>query len=163
MLRDVLVAVLVLLAAGSFAWRVVAPVGAIWRGDASRVPHLTKLKPQARTYVSFCLWVATMYTGISLVFLDVLADALGIWHRPVLALVGFGAFFATGPLVLLHVFVWAFNRPRILVVPALRDHPGWVRTTLQRMRTRRGRCSIPESPRVGACPDVVGCCRHHLP
>lgn len=138
--RDVLVAVLIFVMASRFVWRILAPLGAIWRGDESRVPYLSRLHPQARTYVAFCLWVGSMCAGMCLMALAILVDAVSIWHRPVaLAVVAIGLLFLTGPLMLLNTFAWAFNRPRFLVVPAHRDHPGWMRSTVRRFRTRAGR------------------------
>jgi hypothetical protein len=137
---NVLVAVLILLGLalfGGFAWKVLSPLGAIWRGDASRVPRMVRVHPQARTYLPFSLWAGTMSVGMCLGTLAVFVDVVGVWHRPkLLVIAAFGVFYATGPLLLVNMFAWAFNRPRFLIVPAYRSHPGWVRTTARRSRAK---------------------------
>jgi hypothetical protein len=128
---------LVIAVTAHFAWRILSPLGAIWHGDASRVPRMAKLRPQARTYLPFSLWNGALNGGLLLMGVDVFVDALGIWHRPrLLAMAAAGLFYAAGPLALLNVFAWAFNRPKVLIVPAYRDHPGWVRTTVWRTTAR---------------------------
>jgi hypothetical protein len=37
---------------GGFAWKVLSPLRAIWRGDASRMPRMVRVHPQARTYLA---------------------------------------------------------------------------------------------------------------
>jgi hypothetical protein len=127
---------LVLALWGGFAWKILSPLGAVWRGDASRVPSLSRFQPQARTYLPFSLWVGAAFGGLGLVALAAGVEVLGIWQPRPLAIVGFGVFWAAGPLMLVNMFAWAFNRPKFLIVPAYRDHPGWVRTAVWRIRVR---------------------------
>jgi hypothetical protein len=122
---------------GRFAWVILSPLAAIWRGNASRVPDLYRLQPQARTYLPFSLWAGSLFVGMCLMAVGATADVLGIWQPlQLLAIVGLGGVYAAGPLLLVNVFAWAFNRPKFLIVPAYRNHPGWMRTTVRRMRAR---------------------------
>lgn len=142
---------------GAFVWKILSPLGAIWRGDASRVPNLSRLQPQARTYLPFSLWVGAVFGGLGLMALAAGVEVLGLRLPWPLAIVGIGVFWAAGPLILVNMFAWAFNRPKFLIVPAYRDHPGWVRTAVWRIRaraeqlgarlrqSRQERCSTPGS------------------
>jgi len=137
-LSDVLWSTLVLILMVTFAWRVIAPIGAIWRGETARVPRLVRLHPQARTYLPFSLWIGMLCAGMCVLCVCWLMDGLGITHGlSAVGRVGIGVMTASFPLMLVNVIVWAFNRPRLFVVPTYRNHPGAVGVI--RARMRRGR------------------------
>jgi hypothetical protein len=136
MLRGVVA--VVCLAAMVLVWRIVVPIRAVWRGDASRVPTLSKFQPHARTYLTYCLSVGTACAGTGLLLLAMLLDSLSIWRMPEpIGLLGIGAFWAGLALLPAHVIVGALNWPNFLVAPAYRSQPGWIGSAIKRTRRRR--------------------------
>lgn len=54
---------------GWMIYRVVAPARAIWRGDASRVPTVPRMPPQARTYLLYAVWFTLIFGGVAVTML----------------------------------------------------------------------------------------------
>jgi hypothetical protein len=139
MLRDAFAG---LVAAGPSGWLVyqaLAPSRAIWRGDASRVPELVRIRPKARSYLAFLLWVVPVFSGTCLIGLALLAtailgqtDTILAFATPAIPLVLGGL-----PFTLVYAFVSAFNRPRFLVPPAYRHQQGWVAQARRRRQHKR--------------------------
>src|SRR5689334_14010097 len=54
---------------GWMVYRVVAPTRAIWRGDASRLPFVPRMPPQARTYLLYAVWFPMVFGGLGVAML----------------------------------------------------------------------------------------------
>src|SRR5690349_13918939 len=81
---------------GWMVYRVVAPARAIWRGDASRVPFVPRMPPQARTYLLYALWFPMAFGGLGVAMLAyALSQLLGaVLVLKVIAFAGVRLFFA---------------------------------------------------------------------
>jgi hypothetical protein len=103
-------------------YRVLSPARAIWWGDVSRVPRIPRVQPQARTYLPYLLWFVPMNGGIALFGLaELLVTLFGrIEVARLIGRTGLGLMFASFAFMLLHLFAFAFNRPRFLIAPAYR-------------------------------------------
>jgi hypothetical protein len=115
------------------------PLPGVWRGEITWVDPPRFGPIPARTYPAFMLWVGAWFFGVFLMcvtaLIAVVADAPrgnGIVLAPAMA----GAFFilAAIPLILVHMCVALFARPRFLVPPPCRDQPGGIARLRQRRR-----------------------------
>jgi hypothetical protein len=123
---------------GWMVYRVLGPVRAIWRGDASRVPTVPRMPPHARTYLLYAMWFTMIFGGLGLAML---AYALRQLLGTVLVLKGIGRTgldlsFARIALLPVHLFVYCFNRPSFLVTPAWRHEHGPLGAIWRRLRRR---------------------------
>ena len=138
-------------------WRIVAPSRAIWRGDASRVPTISRVQPHARTYLTYCLSIGTICAGTGVMLLAMLFDTLGVWRMPEpVGLLGIVAIFLGLTLLPVHVLVGAVNWPKFLVTPAYRRGPGWLGQAVRQTQRWHRRRSPPAvtSERTGAPPQA---------
>ena len=123
---------------GWMVYRVLSPARAVWRGDASRVPAVPRIRPQARTYLLFALWFTMLFGGTGLAMFSAALDALvgpfGVLE--VISVCGFGLFFAGLALLPLHLFAYCCNRPRLLITPAWRHEDGPLTAIWRRLRRR---------------------------
>ncbi|HEX6870212.1 MAG TPA: hypothetical protein VF163_03855, partial [Micromonosporaceae bacterium] len=154
-MRDVLLGLIWTSIMGGLLYVSVSPAGAIWRGDADRVPQLGQISVNARSYLAFLLWSVPFFGGgttVGLVF--VIGTLTG--SRDVLLLTAAKAAFAlilvSVPLIGLHWFVNAFGRPEFLIPPPYRGQRG--RFAEARERRRRQRGGLPPTDHLVEIHDV---------
>ena len=119
-------------------YRVLSPVRAIWRGDASQVPIIPRVQPEARTYLLYALWFTMVNGGSGLMLLAYAVDLL-VGPAEVLKVIGRSGLwlmFAGLPLLPVHLFAYCFNRPRFLITPAWRHEHGPLGASWHRLRRR---------------------------
>lgn len=151
-------------------YRALAPFRRILRGDESVARTLPAQHGhvQARNYLAYLLWIIPGAGGLLLMCLGIGTTLL---HLPsevahTLATSGLLSLVAAGPLMLVHVVVYATGRPKFLIPPAYRDQPGQVAAWRQRRdRLRTGlpptdhRVEIVEVPgEDGSQPWLVALC-----
>ena len=117
----------------TFMGYVIAPAGAVWRGDVDRMPHLPRDIPvSARTYFAYLLWIVPLNVGIALFSLvGVIGSLMGPDWEPLrpLFVVSVGLILGSLPLVLGHLSVALLGRPRFLIAPPYRhQRPRWLST-----------------------------------
>jgi hypothetical protein len=111
------------------AWRV-ARLPAVWRG-ASFHRRFPGLEVNRRSYLIFVVEIGFLGAGLTLGGIGLAVGNEGLRRDASLA----GVLLALS-LVPVHLVVNAFNRPRLLVPPDLRDEPGWVGRRQQARRRR---------------------------
>jgi hypothetical protein len=116
--------------AGYVLWRAVCN----WRGVGRPVQEFSArlFEVFPRSYLTFAMLVSAFgaFLGIACI-----GGLLGLGDA--LFPVGFVLLLAMLPLLLLHLWVNAFNRPRFLVPPRFRGLPGWVAEARARRRVAR--------------------------
>lgn len=127
-------------------YRVLAPFGRIWRGDASaaRLLPTSQGSVEARNYLAYLAWIVPGIGGFLLLFLAWLTASLvnrSTGHVPSIGrgvvTFGFLLLLAACPLTVLHIIVNAINRPRILVPPPYRHQLGAIASWRRRRRRRQ--------------------------
>lgn len=122
------------------------PARQIWRGDTSRMPPFDYyvLDVAPRTYPAFLLCVGAATVGLALAGTAVAIGGLtgADWPRHLL-LAGLILLVASVVLMPLNWFVAATGRPRFLVPPPYRGHPG--SSAAARSRRRRTRAGLPQT------------------
>jgi hypothetical protein len=127
-------------ATGGIVFAGLRPAAAIWRGDASRVPHLGGISVNARSYLAFLLWFVPCFLGPCLVaIVAVVATLIGSTNvvLSIVAVAGFALMAVGVPWLGLHWFVSAFARPKFLIPPPYRGQRGSIAERQERRRRRR--------------------------
>jgi hypothetical protein len=138
-LRHVLAGLVLIGLSAAMLYKMFAPVRDIWHGNARRVPKLSQISVNARSYLAFLLWFTPVFSGLALLGLTL---TIGIFFRSmtlVAPLVVTGVILMLGglPLIPLHWFVSAFSRPQFLIPPPYRSDPGGISQARERRRRRR--------------------------
>ena len=127
-------------------YRALAPARRIWSGEAAAADTLPTRwgYVEARNYLAYLLWFLPAASGFLLLFTGLLLSIIGQAPRLAESVAGPGIrlLLLALPLALVHIFVNATNRPRLLVPPPYRDQPG----ALGLARWRRARKAAGLSP-----------------
>jgi hypothetical protein len=118
---------------------VLEPARDIWRGDAHRLPHLSEVPVNARSYLVLLLWSVPLMSALGLLGVAVGANAVGVPLAIVkpIAIIGIAAACIGLPFIPLQWVVSAFGHPKFLIPPPYRDHPGGFARARERRRRKR--------------------------